>query len=253
MAFVRVPAGSFLMGTRDIDGAAMERPDGEAGPIRDETPAHRVRITRPFDLGRTEVTQGQWLEVMGTRPGPESHWFREDWRTLPAVAISWNMAQRFARELGRLDPEHRYRLPTEAEWEYAARAGSEGLRPFPVEELERHAWLIDNSGDEPQPVGTRAANGFGVHDMLGNAWEWTADWYDPRTYAEASRVDPRGPDSGIARVRRGGSYHCPAHLVRPGYRAADDPGKRYSVLGFRLVREPAESPGASGRGGPVGH
>jgi formylglycine-generating enzyme required for sulfatase activity len=149
------------------------------------------------------------------------------------------MAQRFARELGRLDPEHRYRLPTEAEWEYAARAGSRGLRPFPDEDLGRHAWFIQNSGDEPQPVGTREPNAFGLHDMLGNAWEWTADWYDAGTYTEGSRIDPRGPEDGVARVRRGGSYHCPAHLVRPGYRAADDPDRRYSVLGFRLVMEPA--------------
>jgi formylglycine-generating enzyme required for sulfatase activity len=220
----------------------MERPEGDAGPIRDETPAHRVRITRAFQLGRTEVTQAQWLEVMGTRPGPEAYWVSADWQALPVVSVSWNMAQRFARALSELDPDHRYRLPTEAEWEYAARAGSRGLRPFPVEELERHAWFIQNSGDEPRPVATRAPNSYGLYDMLGNAWEWASDWYDADTYSEGLRVDPRGPGTGVARVRRGGSYHCPTHLVRPGYRAADRPERRYTVLGFRLVMEPVTTP-----------
>jgi len=154
------------------------------------------------------------------------------------VGVSWPMARRFARELGKLDPAHRYRLPSEAEWEYAARAGDQSLRPSGSDDVEDEAWFIHNSGDEPQPVAGLRPNAFGLYDMLGNAWEWTRDWYAPETYAGGPSEDPRGPETGWKKVRRGGSYHCPLHMVRFAYRAADDPDSRYSVLGFRLVAEP---------------
>lgn len=237
MVFVEIPSGEFVMGTRDLDEAAIERPDGELAQIRDEAPAHTVRFPEPFLLGRTEVTQQQWLDVMGTRPGPDSHWERNDWPTLPVVSVTWFDVQRFIKALEQRTPTLRYRLPTEAEWEYAARAGTQGLRPMPAEKLPDYAWFIDNSGDIVQPVATREANPRGLHDLFGNVWEWTADWYAPDYYAKAPAVNPQGPAEGRKKVRRGGSYHCALHLVRPGYRAADAPDQTYSVIGFRLVAE----------------
>jgi sulfatase modifying factor 1 len=235
MTFVVVPAGEFIMGTHDLESAAMERPDGEIAQIRDETPSHKVRFPEPFWLGRTEVTQGQWLRVMGTRPGPEAHWQRKDWRTLPVVSVTWFDVQRFITALEEHTPGITYRLPTEAEWEYAARAGTEGLRPMSVDKLTDHAWYIDNSGDVVHPVATLKANTWGLYDLFGNVWEWTTDWYAPDYYSNTPVIAPQGPAIGNKKLRRGGSYHCSMHLVRPGYRSADTPTQAYSVVGFRLV------------------
>lgn len=225
------------MGAADESAAVFEIPDGDASLIADERPAHRVRITRGFELSRTEITQGQWFDLMKTRPGPRAYWARADWRTLPVVSVSWHDAQRFVAALNRRESTMRYRLPSEAEWEYAARAGSAGNRPFPDGELAAHAWYIGNSGDVSHPVGALPANAWGLHDMLGNAWEWVADRYQPDYYATSPEADPPGPIAGERRVRRGGSYHCAPHLVRVNYRAADTPDTRYSVTGFRVLRE----------------
>jgi sulfatase modifying factor 1 len=238
MRFVQIPAGEFSMGTTDVEAARMEFPELKVDDVLDETPPHRVRITQSFYLGETEVTQAVWYKVMENKPGAVEFWQRADWGSLPMATASWYMAERFVEELNKLDSRYHYRLPTEAEWEYAARAGSKGLRPVPVEELEEHAWFINNSGDKPHPVASREPNAFDLYDMLGNVWEWVADWYARDTYATSMVADPAGPADGFAKVRRGGSYHCPVHLLRPGYRAANKPGIAYSVQGFRLVAEP---------------
>lgn len=235
MEFIQIPAGEFMMGTADLEEALFELPQADRSKIDDELPIHRVEFPDPFYLGRTELTQGQWLEVMGTRPGPEGHWQRKDWSSLPVVGVSWHRVQDFIDKLNARDTHFLYRLPTEAEWEYAARAGSGGLRPFAAEQLADYAWYIENSGDVPHPVTTRKPNPWGIYDMFGNAWEWVQDWYAPDTYAKSAPLAPTGPDGGGLKVRRGGSYHCPLHLVRSAYRAADKPLQRYSVLGFRLV------------------
>lgn len=239
--FVAIPAGEFVMGATDEEAALFELPDGDPALIADERPPHRVRIGHGFELSRTEITQGQWLDLMGTRPGPAGHWKGPGWRDLPLVSVTWFDAQRFVAALNRREKTARYRLPTEAEWEYAARAGAPGNRPFPAEELGRHAWHLANSGDRPQPVGRLAANAWGLHDMLGNAWEWVADRYRPDYYADSPASDPPGPQTGQRRVRRGGSYHCAPHLVRVNYRAADTPDTRYSVIGFRVLRESTDA------------
>ena len=237
MSMQPIPAGSYTMGTVDLDEAVFEIPDGDADLIKDESPAHTVTFDAPFFLSATEITQGQWYDLMGTRPGPDEFWNRPDWRSLPVVTVSWNMTQRFIRELNDKEPGKNYRLPTEAEWEYAARAGSEELRPFDLEELDDYAWHLGNSDDVQHPVATRKANAWGLYDMFGNAWEWVADWYGPNSYANHRTLNPIGPSDGQQRVRRGGSYHCKPHMVRPGYRAADKPEQRYTVLGFRVLSE----------------
>jgi len=241
MRFVRIPAGAFIMGSADLDEILFELPDGESMRIQDEAPAHKVVFTTPFYLGQTEVTQAQWHTIMDTRPGPEAHWRRADWQQLPVVSVSWHDIQHYLVTLNKRDTGTRYRLPTEAEWEYAARAGSPGLRPFPAGELVKHAWYIENSDDTVQPVATRSPNPWGLHDMLGNVWEWTHDWYSPEYYMHSPAGMPRGPVTGDKKIRRGGSYHCQIHLVRPGYRSADTPDTRYSVIGFRLVAIPDDS------------
>lgn len=235
--FVSIPPGEFVMGATDEEAALFELPNGDLSLISDERPAHRVRISRGFALSRTEITQGQWYAVMRSRPGPSAHWQRPDWKRLPVVSVSWHDAQRFIAALNRQDPAAHYRLPTEAEWEHAARAGTSGLRPFPDDRLADHAWFLGNSGDVPQPVATRKPNAWGLYDTLGNAWEWVEDRYAGDAYAVMPVIDPVNVQTGDKRVRRGGSYHCAPHLVRPGYRAADAPDTRYSVLGFRVVRE----------------
>lgn len=237
LEFIALPAGSFTMGTEDLDEVILELPEGKAEQVRDETPPHQVEFPSGFYLGKTEVTQSQWLAVMETRPGPDSHWQHPNWRELPVVSVTWHDAQKFIKQLNARDPQADYRLPTEAEWEYAARAGSRGMRPMPADQLGEQAWYIENSGDAVQVVASRAANLWGIHDLFGNVWEWTADWYAADQYAVAETINPQGPANGGKKVRRGGSYHCQVHLVRPGYRSADDPDQSYSVVGFRLVAE----------------
>lgn len=239
MSFVKVPAGQFIMGSQDLDEVVLELPDGDEVAVRDETPAHPVVFHKEFYMGKTEVTREQWLRLMATRPGPESEWQREDWKHLPVVSVSWFDVQAFIEALNKHDPEADYRLPTEAEWEYAARAGSQGLRPVSIKQLAEYAWYIDNSGDELHPVATRAMNPWGIYDLYGNVWEWLQDWYAPDQYAVAETDNPQGPARGDKKIRRGGSYHCPVHLVRPAYRSADKPGVAYSVVGFRLIADPS--------------
>jgi formylglycine-generating enzyme required for sulfatase activity len=237
MTFVTIPAGQFVMGTKDLAEARADLPDPKDAMIDDEAPAHTVIFDKPFHMSKTEVTQKLWLDVMGTRPGPESHWTAKNWQQLPVVSISWSRATDFIDKLNRSSGDRLYRLPTEAEWEYAARAGDTGLRPFSKLAMDEYAWYINSSNDEIQPVGQLKANAWGLHDMYGNVWEWVADWYSPNTYAESASINPQGPDKGNKKVRRGGSYHCPPHLIRSAYRAADNPELAYSVLGFRLVYE----------------
>ena len=218
MEFVRIPAGSFLMGS----------PEDEQDRNSDET-QHGVTISQGFWMGKYEVTQGQWEAVMGSNP---SRYSRCGPRC-PVETVSWDDVQQFiarlnARESG---SGYRYRLPTEAEWEYAARAGTTGARHG---ELDATAWYRGNSGGTPHPVGGKGANAWGLHDMLGNVWECTADWYG--NYPSGAVTDPTGPSRGSRRVRRGGSWADYARYVRSAGRVSSAPGLRYSTLGFRLVR-----------------
>ncbi len=233
--FVEVPAGNFQMGLKDAWEVVDEMDEPDPEKFNDELPLHTVEITKPFLLGKTEITQAQWLAIMNTKPGPEKNWKAHNWETLPVTGISWDRAMLFISQINKLDDEFEYRLPTEAEWEYAARAGSSDLRPVPLEKLNEHAWYIDNSNDHLHPVATKKPNAWGLHDMLGNLWEWTSDWYSRSTYNNGNRINPIGPSKGRSKVRRGGSFHCPLYQVRPGYRAANQTDVIYSVLGIRIV------------------
>jgi len=235
--FVSIPAATFIMGTSDLEDALIEIPPDNPIPISDEQPAHKVFIS-PFEIGKYEVTQQQWLALMGTKPGPDSHWQHQKWKMLPVVSVSWEMTQQFIQKLNADSKQYHYRLPTEAEFELVLRDGSTELRPFEVEDMDNYAWTITNSKDTPQPVGQLMPNSFGVYDTFGNAWEWVNDWYQDDAYAKHSKSKPKVKSNlSNKKVRRGGSYHCAAHIVRSGYRAADKPTQRYSVLGFRLVRD----------------
>ena len=219
MEFVRIEAGYFEMGS----------PEGEAGRYDDER-AHDVRISRPFYLGKYEVTQGEWEAVMGSNPSG----FKECGARCPVERVSWEDVQEFIRRLNELESGrgYEYRLPTEAEWEYAARAGTTGAR---YGELGEIAWYDANSGGSTQPVGQKGANGWGLHDMLGNVWEWVGDWYGE--YPSGAVTDPRGPSMGSRRVGRGGSWHSSARNVRAAFRYYSSPGYRYNArIGFRLAR-----------------
>lgn len=238
LEFVEIPPGSFIMGTDDLEPALAEMSKPDAALIADETPAHNVVFKHSFYMSTTEVTQQAWFGIMHTRPGPPEHWHHEHWQQLPVVSVSWDDAQQFIKLLNSVENRFNYRLPTEAEWEYAARAGDTGLRPFNKLDMDEYAWYLLSSNDQVQPVAKLRPNAFGLYDMMGNVWEWVSDWYEPDTYAQSKTLNPTGPATGDKKVRRGGSYHCPPHLIRPGYRAADKPDKTFSVLGFRLIAEP---------------
>ncbi|MCW5550178.1 MAG: SUMF1/EgtB/PvdO family nonheme iron enzyme [Opitutaceae bacterium] len=205
-----IPAGSFQMG-----GAG--------------NPTQQVTISRPFWLGKTEVTQGQWQAVMGNNP---SHFKGSN---LPAENVSWADAMEFCRKLtereraaGRLPAGYVYTLPTEAQWEYACRAGTTGDY---AGNLDAMGWYSGNAGGSTKPVGTKAANAWGLHDMHGNVWEWCLDWYG--NYPGGSVTDPTGPASGSFRVARGGGWGSTADLCRSADRNGSPPGNRNGFLGFR--------------------
>ena len=217
MEFVRIPAGEFLMGSNSSLAKF------------DEQPITQVRISREFWLGKYEVTQEQWQAVMGTNPSRFSVCGR-----CPVERVSWNDVQDFIRKLNERErgTGYVYRLPTEAEWEYAARAGTTGDRY--AQDVDKIAWHVANSGLSTYSVGQKEPNAWGLHDMLGNVWEWVQDWYGP--YPGGSVTDPAGPSSGSHRVLRGAGWANPASRCRAPERYREPPTFSQGVEGFRLVR-----------------
>ena len=223
MEFVRVTAGSFTMGS----------PVDEEGRLPDDGPPREVTISRDFWMGKYEVTQGEWVAVMGSNPSQ----FTDCGPRCPVEQVSWNDVPEFIRRLNygsaAAGRSARYRLPTEAEWEYAARAGTAGARYGALDEI---AWYETNSGDRTHPVGRKRANAWGLHDMLGNVWEWTGDWYSEWPSGGVV-TDPTGPETGAYRVTRGGSRYSDARQVRSAHRYVVSPrAQYYDSFGFRLVR-----------------
>ncbi|WP_455052019.1 formylglycine-generating enzyme family protein [Leyella stercorea] len=217
---VRVEAGTFTM------GATAEMKD----PNDDEKPTHRVTLTNDYYIGKYEVTQALWKAVMGNNPSN----FKGD--NLPVEKVSWDDCQEFISKLNRITGKT-LRLPTEAEWEYAARGGnnSRGYQYSGSNNLSDVAWFRGNSGGKPHAVGTKQPNELGIYDMSGNVDEWCQDWYWYGAYSSSSQVNPTGANSGSYRVCRGGSWGCIARICRSSYRYCGTPVSRYTFLGLRLV------------------
>ncbi len=203
-----------------------------------EKPQHRVRITKPFYLGKYLVTQEQWEAVMGNNPshfkGPKN----------PVEMVSWDDCQQF---LGKLNAKAgsgagKFQLPTEAQWEYACRAGSKTKYCFGDDEskLGEYAWYDANSGNKTHPVGEKKPNAWGLYDMHGNVWEWCQDWWKDGYYKESRVDDPTGAATGSSRVLRGGSWGNPARGCRSADRDYGGPGICADILGFRVARVPAD-------------
>ena len=228
---VWIEPGTFTMGS----------PLDEWGRNGDEGPRFEVELTRGFYLGRCEVTQRQWEAVTGERPWSGDADEVEEDPERPAVHISWADAEDFIARLNAAGAPL-YRLPTEAEWEYAGRAGTETLWSFgdAAEQLDRHAWWADNASPAgriaAQVVGLKDPNPWGLYDMHGNVWEWVDDWLGD--YPGGAQIDPRGPARGTARVFRGGSFKDVASFSRSAQRCWNAPDQRFSHLGLRLVRLP---------------
>ena len=303
MRFRKVPAGEFLMGSDETPAALAAAYPGLENQrfldLVDEAPVHRVRITRPFYMGQFEVTVGQFrrfLEASGYQPesvadgtggygynatydadksasgdafegrDPRYTWHNPGFAqtdTHPVVNVTWNDAVAMAAWLGRTEGR-RYRLPTEAEWEYAARAGTRtryqnGDDPLALAEVANsfdtaaapywprfasHASPPNDGFAFTAPVGSFRPNAFGLYDMHGNAWEWVSDWYGEDYYARSPVDDPQGPADANVHVRRGGSWHTWPLYLRSSYRNWNTATTRYPLVGMRLVLE-ADAPGTA--------
>lgn len=221
MTLVWIPPGDFEMGSNESE---------------DAKPVHRVRIGKGFWMGATEVTQAQWEQVMGTNP---SNYTGVD---LPVERASWNDCQSFLKELNSSygDNDVKYRFPTEAEWEYAARAGDKSNDAIGGDDVAalRSIWCLSNSGLAPHPVAKKAPNAWGLYDMLGNVWEWCQDWRGP--YTKGVATDPIGPVDGSDRVFRGGAWMNNVDACKVFRRSWGSPDTKSSCVGLRVVGEVVE-------------
>jgi formylglycine-generating enzyme required for sulfatase activity len=241
MKFILIPAGSFTMGSRLTIEELLRRFGGKKEWYEDEKPFHSVKIKRPFYLQTTPVTRGQWQRLMGSNPS----YFKDGGENCPVEQVSWEDAQQFIKKLNEIEKTKDYRLPSEAEWEYACRAGSDAEFSFgdDVERLDEFVWYSKNSGGKTHPVGNKKPNAWALYDMHGNVWEWVEDdWHS--SYKGA-------PDDGRAwvdkprrsyRVIRGGSWGRDAPGCRSATRYGLRPGLRNLPLGFRLSRSVALGP-----------
>jgi len=226
MAFVWIPPGTFTVGS----------PPDEEGrePWEAKETQHEVTLTLGFEIMESPVTQAQWKAVMGNNPSYFTPLLSRG--NLPVEQVSWEDAQSFCSKLSELDLEYAYRLPTEAEWEYACRAGTFG--PFNIDgaRLADLGWYSENSGGKTHPVKEKKPNIWGVYDAHGNVWEWCADWFVKDLGSEVA-VNPVGPENGKYRVVRGGSWSNNAQGCRSAIRYWDDPGYRNGIIGFRPGRQ----------------
>ncbi len=260
MKLVLIPPGEFQMGSpKELIEEELKAHAGDAWYVErlpGEAPQHRVRITKPFYLGTYLVTQGEYQRVMGTNPSEFSASGKskdkvagQDTKRFPVECVSWDDAVEFCRKLSEMPEEkaagRTYLLPSEAQWEYACRAGSAGRYSFsssrggiPKEDEEKalsdYGWFGDNAGGMPHAVGGKRPSAWGLYDMQGNVWEWCQDWYDVGYYVQTPVDDPTGPLGGSHRVLRGGSWYGPAGRCRSATRGSNGPGNRSDVLGFRV-------------------
>jgi formylglycine-generating enzyme required for sulfatase activity len=230
MKLNKIPAGTFTMGS----------PESEADREDDET-QHKVTISKAFYMQTTEVTQGQWKEVMGTAPWKGKSYVKEG-PNYAASYVSWDDAIAYCKKLSEKEGKT-YRLPTEAEWEYACRAATETRWSFGNDEKELgdYAWYEENALDIDEKyahqVGLKKPNAFGLYDMHGNVYEWCHDYFEEDYYKQSPEKDPTGPTSGSFRVFRGGSWGYFTRYTRSANRFGYDAGRRNDSNGFRLVRE----------------
>ena len=215
---IAVAGGTFTM------GATSE----QKRPYDDEKPTHTVTLS-DYYIGETEVTQELWAAVMGSNPSRFTGNMQR-----PVECVSWDDCQTFIRKLNELTGAN-FRLPTEAEWEFAARGGrnSRGYQYSGSSNLGDVAWYDDNSSDTTHPVKTKLPNELGVYDMSGNVWEWCQDWIG--SYSLSSQTNPTGPGTGSCRVNRGGSWDYDARYCRSAHRSNNTPGLRFNGLGLRLA------------------
>lgn len=218
MKFTLIPAGEFYMGSEESD---------------DEEPVHKVKIKNPFYLGTYPVTQTEWKAVMGDNPSG----FNGD--NLPVETVSWDKVQEFIKKLNETEGTDKYRLPSEAEWEYACRAGTTTRYSFGdlESELGKYAWYDDNSDGETHPVGQKKPNPWGLYDMHGNVWEWVQDMWQYDYDGAPTDGSARESGDGADRVDRGGSWSGTAGYCRSAFRVSYDPSSSRSSLGFRLLQE----------------
>ena len=267
MKFKNIPAGSFYMGSCKLsaaDKAANKKrrfmgmseksaacPSGASvdnDALDNETPQHKVRITKDFQMGIHEVTLGQFKKfiVSSGRDGLLTDDFikhNSHGDNAAVCYVSWNDAKSFINWLNKKEGGSHYRLPTEAEWEYTARAGTTSIYSWGNSENQagNYAWYFKNTGDVGaeyvHSVGRKKPNPWGLYDMYGNVWEWVQDWYDENYYRNSPSTDPQGSSSGQGRVYRGGSWSLGSlrSASRLGYLSPDD---RSSLTGFRLLRQP---------------
>ena len=225
LELVLIPAGRFRMGD-------------QAG--RDERFGRQwVRITKPFYIGKHEVTQEVWQKVMGTNPS----YFRG--AKNPVDTVSWDDCQEFLKKLNGLGKGPGwFRLPTEAEWEWACRAGTKTQFCFGDEEsgLSDYGWYAGNSGDRTHPVAAKKPNAWGLYDCHGNMWEWCEDWYDEYTHGWRPKADPTGPVIGALRMHRSGSWAEAAMHCWSASRGATSPGNRNEAYGFRVIASSSRAP-----------
>jgi formylglycine-generating enzyme required for sulfatase activity len=238
MKFVLIPPGKYLMGS----------PRDEVGHEGDEGPQHEVEITQGFYMGMYPVMQAEYETITGKNPsyfckqgGGKDKVANQDTGQFPVEQVSWEEAVAFCESLTKKDTQKPegwvYALPTEAEWEYACRAGTKTAYSFgdDPDQLAEYAWYLENSGDRTHAVGTRKANQWGLHDMHGNVWQWCADWNGKDYYQNSPGKDPKGPGNGKCRVLRGGSWNFNPRYCRAAYHNFNEPGYRYDNLGFRVV------------------
>jgi hypothetical protein len=215
---VWIEGGSFMMGSKE--GAD------------DEKPVHEVNL-KGFYMGKYEVTQAQWQKVMGNNPSKFSGCPK-----CPVEWVSWEEIQVFIKKLNTQTGKS-YRLPTEAEWEYAAKGGNKNslFKYAGSDNIDEVAWYHGNANDKTHPIGTKKANALGLYDMTGNVWEWCSDWYDENYYQYSKKNNPTGGLTGDYRVLGGGSFSLIAHNCRPTYRGYSKPYGRDDSIGFRLAQD----------------
>ncbi|MFM8724154.1 MAG: formylglycine-generating enzyme family protein, partial [Planctomycetaceae bacterium] len=229
MKFRVIPAGTFPMGSPEGKGNDNERPQ------------HSVTITKAFGLGVHTVTQGQWRKLMGSTPWSGRSYVKEG-PEIAATYVSWDDGVSFCQKLSSSEGV-RYRLPTEAEWEWSCRAGTTTEYSFGDDQgqLGRYAWFEDNADYKNEKyahaVGQKPANPFGLYDVHGNVWDWCQDWWDKKYYGKSAEADPAGPASGSSRVVRGGSWDYESANLRSAYLGYGTPDDRYYDVGLRVLCE----------------